>query len=140
MNSLHHRIWFGSFLPKSYQQNLLRFKIHNPQYGVHLWTDNSTITLEEKLQFEYFCEKHNFTLHFVREHQGLVNSDLIEEELNKALINISKRRVHFARASDVARVAILLAMGGLYLDTDTNSLSPLPTLTSPINIPGYAVD
>jgi hypothetical protein len=134
MNSIHHRIWFGSFLPESYQDNVLRFKSHNPRYEIHLWSDCSTTTSEEQQQFEDFCKKNNLSLHLIRQHKELVNSDLINEELDKALANAHISRVHYARASDLARVAIVLAMGGLYLDTDTTSLSSLPILVSPTNL------
>lgn len=134
MNAIHHRIWFGSFLPKAYQLNLLRFKAHNPRYAIHLWTDFASITTEEKQQFEDFCGKHNFTLHSIREHQDLLNIDLIAEELDKILLNKEKKRVHCVRASDLARIPIVYEDGGLYLDTDTNSVSPLPEFSSPNNL------
>jgi len=134
MNTVHHRIWFGSFLTNDYRLNLLRFKARNPRYEIHLWTDFSTISIEEKQQFEDFCGKHNFKLHSIREHQDLLNIDLILEELDKALLSPEKKRIHYVRASDLARAPIVYEYGGLYLDTDTNSVAPLPELSSPNNV------
>lgn len=134
MNELHHRIWFGSFLPKAYQLNLLRFKVHNPRYTIHLWTDFQTISEEEKKAFLSFCEHHNFQLKNIREHRNLLNFNLIEEELNTSITDKQRRLVHLVRASDLARISILYEMGGLYLDTDTNSLNSLPVFHSPHNL------
>ena len=62
----------------------------------------------------------------------MINHPLIIEELNKTTLHHGDKnfqpRLHYARASDLARISILIQLGGIYTDTDTQALLPLPTL------------
>jgi hypothetical protein len=134
--AIHHRIWFGSFLPKAYQDNLVQLVTKNAsRYLVYLWTDFSTLDSVEKVKFQTFCKRHAIILCDIREYTKFSNYVLIKEELDKTIQHANEKnfqpRLHFVRASDLARISILLAFGGVYTDTDTKSLSSLPVLDVP---------
>ncbi len=134
-----HRIWFGSFLPQKYQENLVQLVNKNtPLYSVHLWTDFSTINVAQKEQFQMFCNKHHISLHNIRDYSYFANFKWITEELDKTIHYANECNfqplLHFVRASDLARIAILLKFGGIYTDTDTRSLAPLPLLDAPLGL------
>lgn len=131
MPQLLHRVWFGSFLPTNYQKNLLQFAQLNSSSTLLLWTDFGTISESEQQQFIEFCQIHHIELHNIQEHPKLTNMALIREELDRAQSEPQHRLLHLVRASDLARIAILIEHGGIYTDTDTVSLNPLPTLSLP---------
>lgn len=132
IKKLHHRIWFGSFLPESYSDFLLNFKKKNLHFKLILWTDFNTLTAEECGCFRAFCNKNNITLNNIREHTHLINYDLITEELDEIKREPQNSGVHCARASDLSRVAILIDQGGLYSDTDTDTQEKLPEIDLPL--------
>lgn len=129
---LHHRIWFGSFLPERYQQYLLNFKKHNPHFKIKLWTDYETISAEDYKNFEIFCSENNIALKNIRENKALINYDLITEELDSSKIDTKFSKIHYVRAADLSRVAILIAEGGLYTDTDTDTIDELCDIDMPL--------
>jgi hypothetical protein len=131
---LLHRIWFGSFLPEAYQGHIVQLVQHNPRCVVVLWADHTTLSIDEQKQFENFCQLNGIVLRNIREHTTLLNFSLIQEELDAMLSDPKNRRIHCVRASDLARVAILLKEGGAYTDTDTESRGGLPELHAPLGL------
>ena len=129
---VHHRIWFGSCLPEKYQANLLTFKQFNPAYQIQLWTDFSSLRPEEIEQFGLFCDTHTIGLCDIRDYTSLTNYPLIIEELDRIQTDDQNRRIHAVRASDLARIAILIEQGGVYSDTDTLSKHALPEIDLPL--------
>jgi hypothetical protein len=130
---LLHRIWFGPTIPEVYQKNLVQLiEKNSPRYTVHLWTDVSLMSDAYTQRLRTFAERYKIVLHDIRENTQLINYELILEELNKTILHQGEQdfqpRVHYARASDLARVAILIEQGGIYTDTDTQSREPLPAL------------
>lgn len=128
---INHRIWFGSMLPERYQANLKKLASDNPAYITKLWTDYACLTAEEITRLEAFCRESGIILCNIREFQHLANFTLIDFELIAAMKSDPDfKTVHYVRASDLARVSILIAEGGIYTDTDTLSLNALPGGTS----------
>ena len=126
MPQYFHFIWFGSCLPKEYQKNILSFKEFNPAYKLYLWTDYHTLAPEDRVLMNDFCTTNGIEIRDIR-NQELTNQDLINFELDRALEDRKEMaRIHYVRASDLARVAILIKHGGIYNDTDSKSTSALP--------------
>jgi hypothetical protein len=127
-----HFIWFGSCLPAEYQKNILSFKSYNPAYPITLWTDYKTLSQEARAAMEHFCATEGIELRNIR-HQELTNQDLIDSELDRSLVDRKEMaRIHYVRASDLARVAVLIKHGGIYNDTDSKCKNALP---EQINLP-----
>lgn len=127
-----HFIWFGSCLPTQYQKNILSFKSCNPDYPLILWTDYETLSQEDRAAMEHFCATQGIEIRNIR-HQELTNQDLIDSELDRSLIDRKEMaRIHYVRASDLARVAILIKHGGIYNDTDSECTKAFP---EQINLP-----
>jgi hypothetical protein len=127
-----HFIWFGSCLPAEYQKNILSFKSYNPAYPIILWTDYKTLSQEARAAMEHFCATEGIELRNIR-HQELTNQDLIDSELDRSLVDRKEMaRIHYVRASDLARVAVLIKHGGIYNDTDSKCKNALP---EQINLP-----
>jgi hypothetical protein len=131
---LLHRIWFGSFLPEAYQDYIVQLVQHNPRHTVILWADYTTLSIDEQKQFINFCTINNIALRNIREYTTLINFSLIQEELDAMLSDPKNRRIHCVRASDLARVSILLKEGGAYTDTDTVTCRALPELHAPLGL------
>jgi len=130
-----HRIWFGSFLRDQYQKYILNFKKNNPHFRIIIWTDFKGLNLQEINEFKRFCSENNIYLENIREHSHLLNYSLIEKELDDGLTHDAQNsRVHFVRASDLARISILFRMGGLYTDTDTDCWDSLPEIYLPLGL------
>jgi hypothetical protein len=130
-----HRIWFGGEIPIDYQQYLLNLKtINSETYEVWLWSDFDNLSVEESNYLHTFCEVNGIRCLNIRDHDSLHNFDLITQELdlakNRAGEIAFQPKLHFARASDLARVAILIQHGGVYTDTDTEAVRALPQLNS----------
>ena len=115
-----HRIWFGSMIPENYQNHILKFKELNPEFKIIIWTDFNNLKTEEIQDFTRFCNDNKILLKNIREHPYFVNFDLIIEELNAAQ-RAPKEKFRYARASDLARISILINQGGIYTDTDTRA-------------------
>lgn len=129
-----HRIWFGPFFDEKYQTFILNFKKLNPMYTNIIWTDFKTINSIELNGFYKFCNENGITLNNIREQSDLINYDLIIEELDKSQDDLQFASIHYVRASDLARVSILISQGGVYTDTDTDSRNPLIDLDSPFGL------
>jgi hypothetical protein len=140
-----HRIWFGSDLPEEYKRNLESLVANNPDYCAKLWIDSAIISSQDEQNLVDFCQKNNIQLHDVRNYPHLSNFNLITQELDKSINKRHHRCIHFARASDLARIAILIHDGGIYTDTDTKSLKKLPELIARFGlllkeVPGLSPD
>lgn len=119
-------IWFGSSFPIEYQKNISSFKFYNPNFKILLWVDYESLTEEEIKFMELLSLRLGIELRNIR-NEKLLNQDLIILELNKARTDRKKMaRIHFVRASDIARVGILFAEGGIYYDTDSKCIHAIP--------------
>jgi hypothetical protein len=128
-----HRIWFGSNLPKPYRDNLLELVKHNGvNHQIRLWIDTQNLSTDEYRDLQDFCDHNHIMLFDIRSQTDLLNYDLITQELDIAQKRATEigfqPKLHLVRASDLARVALLIKFGGIYTDTDTNTLMPLPDL------------
>jgi Glycosyltransferase sugar-binding region containing DXD motif len=121
-----HRIWFGEPFPMNYQENLKALAKLNPDYKVKLWSDPATMSEESYNQLLKLCNEENIQLYNVREHTELINYALIIEELDTSRNDEVHKRLHYVRASDIARIAILYNEGGIYTDTDSKMLMQFP--------------
>ena len=104
-----HWVWFGTELPDKYVTNIEKSGLDNPDWGVFLWSEIPSQQLDERMQ------KHNITYHFKNitkyiEEGLFVNGDLINEEINPA------------GKSDYLRLEVIHLEGGIYQDTDSQSV------------------
>ncbi|MBX3259288.1 MAG: hypothetical protein KIS78_06115 [Labilithrix sp.] len=106
-----HFIWMGKNLPRKYLRNIAFWAARNPDYVVNLWTNRAmriagTLAMNDDIP--------SFA-HRIRTLDELVVPRVLEgivvREMNGPFNN-------FAAASDVLRLVILFAEGGVYLDTD----------------------
>lgn len=125
---LLHRIWFGEPIPDEYLGYLTSLVTINPDYEVMLWVDSLSISDSYFKTIQTFCEKNNITLCDIRYENSLENIGLIASELSKAKRSETHKRLFYVRASDIARMSILLAYGGVYSDTDSKPLQPFQSL------------
>lgn len=130
---IQHRIWFGSMLPDQYQEFICNFMRHNPFHRLILWIDSTILSGSEKNEIKSFCDFHNIVLEDIRTHTDLLNSDLVIRELNESTIDPNKC-VHYARASDLARIGILYKFGGAYCDTDTDTKKEILDYSLPLGV------
>lgn len=117
------RIWFGPF-PQKYQDYLKSLAELNPDYTIKLWSAPDTMSIDDYKLLQQFCENNRIILYNIREHSALTNYNLITKELDAAKDSIHHKRLHYVRASDLARIGILLQEGGVYTDTDSKMLAP----------------
>ncbi|MBX3199511.1 MAG: hypothetical protein KF850_28940 [Labilithrix sp.] len=106
-----HFIWMGKNLPRKYLRNIALWAARNPDYVVNIWTNKAMriagalVTNDDVPSFA----------HRIRTLDELVVPRALEgivvREMNGPFNN-------FAAASDVLRLVILFAEGGVYLDTD----------------------
>jgi len=110
-----HLIWFGSMLPKNneypYQNHVIGQKALNPEFNVNLWTSSDSMSKKEYQKMVEFCSKYKIQIHDLAHKKYSMLSNLEH-------INLELKRGNWARASDIARLSILLQCGGYYLDTD----------------------
>src|SRR3990167_8518521 len=119
-----HRIWFGDGFTPKYQKYMRLLATLNPDYTVKLWSDPGTMSETAYRFLQMFCKENHIELRNIREHNELINYDLIMEELDTAPQRFSYRRLHYVRASDIARISILFEQGGIYTDADTKMTKP----------------
>ena len=124
-----HRIWFGSDLPLDYRKNLVILKEKNPEYIVFLHSDSKTMEQEAWDSLTTFCLEHTITLSDIRNIR-INNKDLIERELDDSLSRGStyEKIQNYVRASDLARIAILVEWGEIYTDTEISPHTGFGTL------------
>lgn len=121
-----HRIWFGDPFPEKYRGYIKSLSEVNPDYIIKLWSDPITMSDEGYANLNIFCMEHRIELCNIREHTDLDNYPIIIAELDASFNDRSRRKLHYVRASDVARVAIKIKEGGVYTDTDSRTLAPFP--------------
>lgn len=121
-----HRIWFGEPFPERYKTYLSQLATLNPDHVTKLWTDPESMSGAAYSQLSEFCHEHKIVLNNIRDFPKLPNFKAILSELETAKKNQFHKRIHYVRASDRARLAILEKEGGTYSDTDSECLAPLP--------------
>lgn len=150
-----HFVWVGCPIPDKQASTVLAWALKNPKYTVVLWTNqaqaNSTRLRNMLGLYHNYCEtpevsqQHNtiYNLSFfnklsnvysniqVRSHMRLLG---VLGELSTRYFNELENR-SYGGASDILRICILEKWGGIYLDTDSDPLQPLPeTLEAPDGI------
>ena len=124
---LMHAIWLGGMLPKAYHKRLSSHAQHNPQYTRVLWTDWPRADLRahpKGRRLLHFCGQTGLRLLSVQE----VALPLLRAQgLHTAY---AQRVLHrqYGGASDILRVGLLRAFGGLYSDADRTCVRPLAEL------------
>ena len=132
---LIHFIWVGprrgeaKAIPAKYLGNIKKFALLNPTWTVQVWTDNPNriqplsvlfgitnirvITLDEALYLRLLAE--------------LALGPELESAWTNGYTTEFDATCNFAAVSDLLRVMILYAQGGVYTDTDNEALAPLQT-------------
>ncbi len=115
-----------------YQSAAKAWKLHNPNYEVHLWTDRRTYPHEQQAQIladmQRFAEQNQLIFHQV------THGDCYSDAFYEKEAGIEARGPHapldanWGAASDILRVNILLDLGGIYVDTDITCTGPLSAL------------
>lgn len=117
-----HIIWFGESYPEKYKQYLLNLIKLNPECTFKFWCDGELASQEMLDDFVKLSKsEEKFQICQIRNYPDLPNFDLIIGELNKSKENGKHKRIHYVRASDIARISILYSLGGVYLDADTEA-------------------
>ena len=95
-----HAIWLGSPLPAASERWLSTFRVHHPtwQHTLHTSLD------------------------------GFPHSSPPSTPLHSHLLRLMSRAVNYAEQSDILRLDLLLAYGGLYVDCDFECYAPLDAL------------
>jgi insecticidal toxin complex protein TccC len=128
-----HYIWEGTNIPNSVFRNILYFKETNPDYVVNIWTSRPS-TVQRSLMSSMECQNDAIGRHLsskevlqkninVRHPSELFSSPSNTYQKNSKLESIFLREIsgpfkNYAAASDVLRLLILHAYGGLYMDAD----------------------
>lgn len=119
-----HQIWLGSPLPEECQILQKTWFAHHPNWTYFLWTDTLPQTFAANVMVfkpRSFSDILTF-LHDVAEKGGIFIIDI-------AGLAFSTRghfdaRSNYGEKSDILRYEILYHCGGLYIDTDFESLKP----------------
>ena len=119
-----HVIWFGESYPDKYKQYLLSLIKLNPECDFRFWCDGELASQTMLDAFDDISKyEERFQICQIRNYPDLANFDLIVEELDKSKESEQYKKIHYVRASDMARISILYAQGGIYLDADTEAKS-----------------
>jgi hypothetical protein len=144
-----HFVWVGAPIPDKQGRQILEWSRQNPGYTVHLWTDKPrenarrlgecwesppahvkiSATESKHLpgrnsQFGYTNDTHQVRS-IVRLRDVLSLAGTLGAELaGRAAQELYNRQ--YGAASDILRIAILKKEGGIYLDTDSETATPLP--------------
>lgn len=121
-----HRIWFGEPFIDKYKLYLQELASLNPDFVIKVWSDPEVVSQESYDELLSFCKIHHMELCPIRQHRELVNYESIIEELEASKNTITHKKLHYVRASDIARIAVLFSEGGIYSDTDSKMLQPFP--------------
>lgn len=147
-NKLHF-VWVGTALPDKYALNLLEWRFCNPQYEVYLWTESKLFSsnafailrtareegeAHQVVGTEIVDDKSGVKLVITKEDKTtlvifmysigvippLSDVAILQEELTAWK--------NYGAASDILRMAIVHAFGGIYMDFDTyiENRQPLP--------------
>jgi hypothetical protein len=141
-----HFIWVGSVIPKRQAACILSWMYKNPKYTVTLWTNRPA----ENAAFIHSMADELFNLFSsVRRNAAdvRVTRRIDERTIILSCTDVSQSREtlgealwaryedeiterNYGGASDILRIAVLMKVGGIYLDTDSDALLELPTLTA----------
>ncbi|MDX7987307.1 hypothetical protein FE392_08175 [Xenorhabdus sp. 12] len=142
-----HYFWVGNNIPEKFMENIIKMKLANPGFEVHLWTNNNSLFLNTfrsmtKSFGEIFgCEfdkirygSNEVLIRNIKDAFELLNKDPLiligaaltsePQEINFLILeSLFYRNIHgyyknYALASDIARLVILYVEGGIYLDVD----------------------
>lgn len=113
-----HFIWLGSRVPEKYVANIGAIAKLNQDYQVNVWLDDQSSASADAIPGQGSRIRHV--------DQILEHAVASEEAraIYRLAVSRSGSRPNFAAASDVLRILILLAEGGVYLDTDTGIDKP----------------
>ncbi len=122
-----HLFWIGGELPPEYQENIKQWQALNPDYQIKLWSMSSSMPESQYKNLHDFC-------HSLGDNVSVCDLDdeAYADMPNSKWIKLNAKQRKWARASDVARHAILEREGGVYVDTDLKPLKPLGTIAAPL--------
>jgi hypothetical protein len=108
-----HFIWLGSPIPEKYGSNIRAIAALNADYKINIWLDDHSQASAEANPESRFTFRHV---------DQILNHAVASDDarnIYKLAVAKSGYRPNYAAASDLLRILILLAEGGVYLDTDT---------------------
>jgi hypothetical protein len=108
-----HFIWLGSPIPEKYLINIGTIAALNPDYQINIWLDDQSRASEGSLLGSRYQFRH---VDQIRNHAVTPEG---ARNIYKLTVSNAGYKPNFAAASDLLRILILLAEGGVYLDTDT---------------------
>jgi insecticidal toxin complex protein TccC len=121
-----HYAWEGDELSRVFLFNILNFKRLNPEYEVTLWTSRPMTffkPLEQALSgdipyYRYLAFKHGRKI-------KIKDPRKLYKDQNSTLYSLYERErsgvyQNLAAASDITRIAVINALGGLYMDVDVS--------------------
>lgn len=109
-----HLIWVGSTLPneshRPYRQNVQEWKKLNPKWEVNLWMSTEDVRPLDWTYIQKWATRNQIELNPLEE---IYSHPILKEWMEQE--SYYKR---YACVSDMARILILKAFGGVYVDTD----------------------
>ncbi|OKP01754.1 glycosyltransferase [Xenorhabdus eapokensis] len=137
-----HYFWAGNQIPKRFLRNIIDVKVENPTFEVHLWGPknglffNSINSLEVDMDIKQLL-KTGYRFHDYRDIEKAFFSlkNYMDKEKIWCLYSVYHRQLNgfyhnYASASDIARLVILFAQGGIYLDVDVQLANSVPKFSS----------
>jgi hypothetical protein len=113
-----HFIWLGSPVPEKYLANIDAISTLNPDYRTQVWLDDQSRASASRIKGSRCRARH------VDEVLGHAVASEDARNIYRLTVSTSGSRPNYAAASDVLRLLVLLAEGGVYLDTDTYIENP----------------
>jgi hypothetical protein len=113
-----HFIWLGSAIPDAYLANIRAIGALNSDYLVQVWADDASRSSADSLRESRFRTRH------VDQALGLAATPEDARNIYRLAVSKSGCKPNYAAASDILRMVILYAEGGVYLDTDTRVADP----------------
>ncbi|KTD10625.1 putative teichoic acid biosynthesis protein [Legionella gratiana] len=112
-----HFIWVGHIMPQKNIQAVSEWAEKNPGYETIIWVDKKIAPSKE---LEFFIEE--------MKAKGITVKDINEEGVCRDSIRheLDQESPNYGMASDMLRLNILTAEGGIYLDSDILCSAPFP--------------
>ena len=113
-----HFIWLGSPVPEKYLANIDAIATLNPDYQAQVWLDDRSSASAGRIHGPRCKARH------VDQILGHAVTSEDARNIYRLTVSTSGSRPNYAAASDLLRLLVLLAEGGVYLDTDTYIENP----------------
>ncbi|PHM61102.1 glycosyltransferase family 32 protein [Xenorhabdus ishibashii] len=138
-----HYFWAGSEIPEDFLRNIINVKAENPNFEIHLWGPKNDLffkTIYSLKEIDVDINqlfKTGYHFHDSKDIDKAFFSlnGYMDKEKIRCLHSVYHRQLNgfyhnYASASDIARLVILFAQGGIYLDVDVELASSFPKFLS----------